>query len=113
MAYDLNLADRIRKVLVDKSVRFKEKEMFGGVVFMVKDKMCVGIVKNDLMARIDPEIESEALKKKGARQMDFASRPMKGYIYVNPAGVDAAKDLRYWIDLCLEFNPKAKSSKKK
>ncbi|MBI2427580.1 MAG: TfoX/Sxy family protein [Ignavibacteriales bacterium] len=113
MAYDLNLADRIRKMLLDKSVKFKEKEMFGGVAFMVNNKICVGIIKNDLMARIDPEVATAALKKKGARPMDFAGRPMKGYIYVNPAGVDAAKDLKYWIDLCLEFNPKAKSSKKK
>lgn len=113
MAYDLHLADRIRALLERADVPFKEKEMFGGVAFMVKNKMCVGIVKNDLMARIDPDIAPSALTKKGARPMDFAGRPMKGFVYVNPEGVDAAKDLKYWVDLCLEFNPKAKSSKKK
>ena len=113
MAYDLNLADRIRTTLEGRGVKYKEKEMFGGIAFMVKDKMCVGIVKNDLMARIDPEIHATVVKKPGARTMDFSGRPMNGYIYVNPKGVDTAKDLRYWIDLCLAFNPKAKSSKKK
>ncbi|MDD8017762.1 MAG: TfoX/Sxy family protein [Bacteroidota bacterium] len=113
MAYDLHLADRIRKILADQSVRFKEKEMFGGIAFMVNNKMCTGIIKNDLMARIDPEIFDSALKKKGARPMDFAHRPMKGYVYVSPEGIDSSKDLKYWIDLCLDFNPKAKSSKKK
>lgn len=113
MAYDLALADRIRKSLLDKGVRFKEKEMFGGVAFMVKEKMCIGIVKNDLMARIDPETYNDAIRKKGARPMDFAGRPMKGYVYIDPRGIDTSKDLKYWIELCLEFNPKAKSSKKK
>lgn len=113
MAYDLNLADRIRAVLLKKGVRFKEKQMFGGVAYMVKEKMCIGIVKNDLMARIDPEVESVAVQKKGARPMDFSGRPMKGYLYVDPSGVDSNKDLQYWIDLCLAFNPKAKASKKK
>ena len=113
MAYDLHLADRIRKVLDGQSVKYKEKEMFGGIAFMVKEKMCAGIVKNDLMARIDPGIAGEALKKNGARPMDFAGRPMKGYVYVSPNGVESAIELKYWIGLCLEFNPKAKSSKKK
>lgn len=113
MAYDLHLADRIRKVLNGQSVRYKEKEMFGGIAFMVKEKMCVGIVKNELMARIDPEIYDDAIKKKGARPMDFAGRPMKGFVYISPRGIDSAKDLKYWITLCLEFNPKAKASRKK
>lgn len=113
MAYDLNLADRIRKVLNGTGIRYKEKEMFGGIAFMVRDKMCIGIIKNDLMARIDPEINSSALKKKGARPMEFTGRPMKGYLYIAPEGVDSQKDLTYWINQCLEFNPKAKSGKKK
>ncbi len=113
MAYDLALADRIRKALHDKGATFKEKEMFGGIAFMVKDKMCVGIVKNDLMARIDPDIFGEAVRKKGARPMDFAGRPMKGYVYIDPRGIETAKELNYWIGLCQEFNPKARSRKKK
>ena len=80
---------------------------------MVDNKMCVGIVKNELMARIDPDIYSEALIKKGCKEMNFTGRPMKGFVFVEPEGIDLENDLEYWIELCLDFNPKAKSSKKK
>jgi TfoX/Sxy family transcriptional regulator of competence genes len=113
MAYDQLLADRIGRVFSAKKVKFKEKEMFGGIALMVKDKMCAGIIKNDLMARIDPEIYADALKKKGARPMDFAGRPMKGFVYVAPEAIDSAQELSYWIGLCLDYNPRAKSSKNK
>ena len=45
--------------------------------------------------------------------MDFTGRPMKGFVVVDPIGIDLDKDLEYWIELCLDYNPKAKSSKKK
>jgi TfoX/Sxy family transcriptional regulator of competence genes len=111
MAYDELLADKIRIELDQKKVDFEEKKMFGGLCFMVDDKMCVGIIKDELMARVDPEIFEEALGKPGARPMDFTKRPMKGYINVEPEGIE--ENLGYWVDLCLEFNPRAKSSKKK
>ena len=77
MAYNELLADRIRKVFIDEEVSFDEKKMMGGLTFMVNDKMCVGVSKDDLMARIDPEKYSEALEKKSCREMDFTGRPMK------------------------------------
>ncbi len=80
---------------------------------MVDEKMCIGVVKDSLMARIDPEKYNEALSKKGCREMDFTGRSMKGFVFVGPEGVDLEEDLGYWTDLCLEFNPKAKASKKK
>ncbi len=80
---------------------------------MVDDKMCVGIIKEDLMARINPEGFEETLSEEGARQMDFTGRPMKGYVFVSPEGVDRDEDLERWVDRCLDFNPLAKSSKKK
>ena len=113
MAYNELLADRIRKVFIDEKVSFKEKKMMGGLTFMVNDKMCVGVSKDDLMARIDPDKYSEAFTKKGCREMDFTGRPMKGFVFVEPDGTDFNKDLEYWINLALEYNPKAKSSKKK
>ena len=79
---------------------------------MVKDKMCLGVEKNMLMARIGPEVYEDALRKKGCREMDFTGRPLKGYVFVEPKGIDLDKDLEHWIDLCLAYNPKAKSSKK-
>ena len=113
MAYDEFLADRIRNVLKEKGVSFEEKKMMGGLCYLVDDKMCVGIVKNDLMARIDPEFQEKAITKKGCREMDFTGRPMKGFVFVEPEGIDLDSELEYWVDLCLEFNPRARSSKKK
>ena len=80
---------------------------------MVNDKMCAGIVKDKLMARIGPEIYEDALTKNGCHKMDFTKRPMKGFVFVEPDGVDMDDDLEYWIDLCLEYNPRAKSGKRK
>lgn len=113
MAYDEYLADRIRLVFKRKKVHFKEIKMMGGLCFMVNEKMCSGIIKNQLMARIDPEIYEMVLKKEGCREMDFTKRPMIGYVYVEPKSLDSDEDLNYWLQLCLDYNPKAKASKKK
>jgi len=113
MAYSELLADRIRRYLEDKKVSFNEKKMMGGLTFMVDEKMCLGIVKEDLMVRIDPEIYEESLNKSGARPMDFTKRQMKGFLFVDADGTDLDSDLEYWVNLALEYNPKAKSSKKK
>lgn len=112
MAYNEKLVDRIRETLVDLN-GVEEKHMFGGVCFMVNGKMCVGVVKEEMMCRIDPEREEEAWSKKGCRQMDFTGRPMKGYVFIAEEGMKSKKDLEYWVQLCLDFNAKAKSSKKK
>lgn len=83
----------------------------GGIAFMVEDKMCVGVVKDNLMARIDPEIYEQSLQNPGCREMDFTGRPMKGFVFVEPKATDMDDDLTYWIGLALEYNPKTKSSK--
>ncbi len=112
MTYDEKLAERIRKTLVhQKSV--DEKKMMGGLTFMVNGKMCVGILKDELMVRLDPAIYDNALKKKGCREMNFTGKPMKGFVFVDSKGTDNHKDLDYWIDLALDFNKKAKASKKR
>ena len=112
MAYNEKLANRVRELLLTKK-SVKEKNMMGGLTFMVNNKMCVGILNDDLMARIDPEISMAVLDKRGCREMDFTGRPMKGFVFVEPTGSDIENDLEYWIKLALEFNPKAKSSKNK
>jgi TfoX/Sxy family transcriptional regulator of competence genes len=113
MAYNNYLEERINKLLSEKGVPFETKKMMGGLCYMIDDKMCVGIVKEELMARVDPEIYAELLDRKGARPMDFTNRPMKGYVFVKPEGIDFEEDLEFWVEKCLEFNPKATSSKKK
>jgi hypothetical protein len=75
--------------------------------------MCVGIIKNELMVRLDPEDYADTLKLPGAREMDFTGRPMKGYLIVGDEGIDSDAGLESWIDRAITFNPKAKSSKKK
>lgn len=112
MAYDERLAGRIREELVHLA-QVEEKAMFGGLAFMVNGKMCVGIIKDDLMCRIAPELEMELLEKKGARQMDFTGKPMKGYVLVDETGMKTKKELGFWVQLCLDFNDRAKASKKK
>jgi TfoX/Sxy family transcriptional regulator of competence genes len=112
MAYNEKLADRIRQVLVDKR-KVEEKQMMGGLAFMVNDKMCVGVGKDEMMCRIDPDVREEALSKTGCRVMDITGKPMKGFVLIDETGMRSKKQFDYWIGLCLEFNKKAKSSKKK
>jgi TfoX/Sxy family transcriptional regulator of competence genes len=113
MAYDEHLAERMEHCLEKKKVKFEAKKMMGGLCFMVNDKMCAGIVGNKMMARIDPEIQPEMLKKSGCTRMDFTGKPLKGFVFVDPPLLDMEADLAYWVGLCLDYNPKAKSSKKK
>lgn len=112
MAYNEQLADRVREAL-ELTPRVVEKKMMGGLTFMVNSKMCVGIVKDELMLRIAPEEYELALERRGCREMDFTGRPMKGFIFVNEDGLKSRKDFTYWIDLALAYNKKAKASKKK
>ena len=112
MAYNENLAERIRTALAKKR-NVEEKKMMGGLTFMVNGKMCVGILKDDLMARIDPSVYALALRKKGCREMNFTGKPMKGFVFISSSGTNDRKDLKYWLDLALDFNKRAKASKKR
>lgn len=112
MAYNEFLSDRISQFFKEKGVNFYEKKMFGGMCFMVNDKMCVGVVKDEVMARINPDIYEEALTKKGCSEMNFTGRPMKGYVFLNEDATDLDEDLHKWLQKALDFNPLAKSSKK-
>ena len=85
----------------------------GGLTFMLNGKMCVGIIKDELMCRINPDIYQAALERKGCRPMDLTGRPMKGWVIVNESGMKNKRDFDYWIDLALDFNEKAKPYKKK
>lgn len=87
--------------------------MFGGLCFMVNDKMYVGVVKDELMARIHPEVYEKALQKEGCSEMNFTGRPMKGFVFVSQEATDLDTDLEYWLQLALDFNPQATSCKKK
>lgn len=113
MAYSEQLAERLRAYFAGKNIVFEEKKMMGGLCFMVDGKMCVGVTADDLMVRLDPEIYNDVLEKEGARPMDFTGRPMKGFVFVEEPALSGKRALGHWVDLALEFNPRAKSSKKR
>lgn len=117
MAFDAYFADRVRQVLHERHVLFAEKRMFGGLVFMVDEKMCFGLdidketQEDRLMLRLDPASHADMLARTGAREMDFTGKPMKGFVFVSAEAVDDDDDLAEWLQLALDFNPKAKKSK--
>lgn len=113
MAYNEHLAERIDRIMKDRKADYYTKKMFGGLCYMVDNKMCCGLIQGELMARINPEIYESSLQKDGVNEMNFTGRPMKGYVFVQESATDMEEDLEFWIDLCLEFNPLAKASKKK
>ena len=92
--------------------------MMGGLVYMVEEKMCVGIDRDKatgedrLMARIGPAAYEAALKEKGSRKMDFTGKPMKGFVYIYADGIDTDDDLAFWLGKALEFNKEAKKTRK-
>ena len=117
MAYDEYFAERISTILQNKHVNFYSKKMMGGLLFMVEDKMFCGIRIDKkygdslLMARIGEAAYEDEIKNPVCLPMDFTGRPKKGYIYITPEGFDLDKDLEYWMDLCIRFNPHAKKAK--
>jgi len=113
MAYDESLGHRVQQFLDAKQIKYESKRMMGGLCFMVNGKMCVGVEKNRLMARVGPDAYDDALKRKGCRPMDFTGRPMRGFVFVEPEGLASSKELAFWLDLALAYNPVAKKSTRK
>ncbi|MCB9496827.1 MAG: TfoX/Sxy family protein [Fibrobacteria bacterium] len=107
---DQGLLERVRRRLAGRT-DVEEKAMMGGVTFMVSGKMCVGVLRDELVCRIAPEDQEEALGKVGARPMDFTGRPMKGFLMISPLGLKGEGELAGWVDLALAFNGRAKASK--
>lgn len=113
MAYDEKLADRVREFISLSHKITEEKKMFGGLCFMVNDKMCVGVEKERLMVRLNPDLMEAVIEKERCKPMDFTGRIMKGYVFVDIEVLNTKRKLEYWINLALEFNAIAKASKKK
>jgi TfoX/Sxy family transcriptional regulator of competence genes len=112
MAYNEKLANMTRELISQTHKNVEEKAMFGGLCFMVNDKMCVGVEKERLMVRLDPAKYDEVMEKEGCKPMDFTGKVMKGFIFVDIEVLSTKKKLAYWIDLALEYNKIAKASKK-
>lgn len=112
MAFNEELNNKVREALMNIP-NVEEKHMFGGVCYMVDGKMCVGIVKDEMMCRIDPLIYDDVLEREGCREMVFTGKPMKGYVFVDEFGMRTESDFQFWIQSCLEFNKIAKASPRK
>ncbi|NCX95496.1 MAG: TfoX family protein [Chitinophagia bacterium] len=112
MAYNEQLAARVRDYMA-KLPNVEEKKMMGGITFMYNDKMCVGVKKDELMCRIDPDIHDEVAAKPGCRSMDMSAKTMRGFVMVSLSALDAEKDFAYYMGLSIDFNAKAASSKSK
>lgn len=113
MAYDEKLGDRVREIIAETQNNVEEKKMFGGLCFMVNDKMCLGVMKEKLMVRINPATYDEMMEEEGCHPMNFTGRSMKGIVLVDPNAIRTKKQLQYWINIALEYNKIAKASKKK
>ncbi len=109
MAYSEFLADRVRQRLSKANIT-DEKKMMGGLIFMVNEKMCVGVdidkaTKEDrLMVRVGKASHDQLIFKNGSRQMDFTGKVMRGFLFIGPEGIDSDDDLDFWIEKALEFN---------
>ena len=118
MAFNEQTADRIRCALLEKGADIGEKRMFGGICFMVDDKMCCGTHTDKktgeelLLCRVGEARYEEALEQDYVIPMEFTGRAMKGYVYVTQDGLKTNKKLNYWLQLCLDYNPLARRSKK-
>lgn len=113
MAYNEKLANRTRELIALTHSNVEEKAMFGGLCFMVNDKMAIGVEKERLMVRLNPEKYEEVMKKDGCKPMDFTGKIMKGFVFVDADAVTTKAKLNYWVQLALDYNKIAKASKKK
>ncbi|MBW6504233.1 TfoX/Sxy family protein [bacterium] len=102
MAFDEAVAGRVREALAG-APNVVEKKMFGGIAFMVRGNMCCGVIGDRLMLRVGPKGYETALSRPHASAMDFTGRPMKGLVYVDPAGFASPRDLKAWIEKAMKF----------
>ena len=102
MAFDETLAARLRDALVG-TTGVTEKAMFGGKAFLLDGNMLVGVIQNELVARVGPERFEAAVARNGARPFDFSGRPMSGWVMVGPEGCQTDASLNAWIEEALGY----------
>lgn len=109
MAFSEYLVERIRNRMTNAG-HVVEKKMMGGLIFMVNDKMCIGVdidkktQADRLMVRVGKLPYEELLNQKGSRVMDFTGTVMRGFLFIDPDGFDAEEDLDFWVEKALDFN---------
>jgi hypothetical protein len=100
MAYDLALAGRVRSLALRRK-GIDEKQMFGGLAFLLDGKMFVGVLGKELLARVGPDGHEGAIARPHVRIMDFTGRPMRGYVFVGPEALEGEAALKGWFEQCL------------
>ncbi len=97
MAFDEQLADRVRDLIVGHG-EVSERKMFGGIGFMVSGNMAVGVIGEELIVRLDPEDAEDAISEPGVRKFDFTGRPMRGWIFVAARATADDDALASWVE---------------
>ena len=103
MAYNTQLAGRIR-VLLGTQSGVVEKSMFGGIAFLLNGNMCIGVSKDDMIARMSVDAADAALSRPGARpfQVSPRSKPMAGWLFVSADALTSLAILRKWVEQCVD-----------
>jgi TfoX/Sxy family transcriptional regulator of competence genes len=112
MAYNTQLANRIRELIAERTDHVEERKMFGGLAFLVDDKICVAAKADKMLIRIAPELYNQAIEEDGCTPMSRSGKNMTGYLYVDNDYLAAPKQLAHWVNLALDYNPRALATKK-
>ena len=102
MAYDEDLAERVRDLLSARS-EVSERKMFGGIAFMVAGNMACGVLGEDLIVRLGDEEGEKALAEDGVRPFDFTGKPMKGIVYVAADRTSDEAGLAEWVEAGADY----------
>lgn len=102
MAYSEELAQRIRDEIGDHP-GLVEKQMFGGIAFMIQGNMSVGVAGDELMVRVGKENGEAALAESHVRPFDLSGRPMAGWVLVAPEAIDSEDGLARWVDTGIAY----------
>ena len=102
MPYDRLLVQRIRRALGEDPA-VTERKMFGGLAFLHRGLMFVGVLDATLMARVGKDNYADSLGRPHVREMDFTGRPMQGYVFVDSPGIETEQQLRFWLQRCRQF----------
>ncbi|GIZ07681.1 TfoX/Sxy family protein [Flavobacterium sp. UMI-01] len=115
MAYNELLSLRIQQQLQEQQMNFVEKKMFGGIAFMIADKMCIGVMKELIMLRVMDEYYDGLLRENHVRPMTFTGKRLKNFLYIESEAFATEKQLARWVVLAIDFGKRGvvKSKKKK
>lgn len=102
MPYSESLAQRLRHLLTGRR-GLTEKKMFGGLGFLLNGNLGVGVWKNSLIARIDPAYYDSALTNAHVHEFDITGRPMRGWIMIDPDGLETDIQLGHWVEKAIDF----------